>query len=227
LHKKTEWDCSGQAESNLEGGVTRSCNESPLTELGRSHAKKLAARLQNEKFDLVYSSDLSRAYDTCLAITGDPEVIVKDQLLRERDLGRFEGQPTSVLRNAVDSVKEDGMPWLEAFCKISDDTMETEEDMEKRLKTVLANVIDKVLDGERDEVNVLISAHGFVVRAFALYFAQNFKNNMLPVSEFQYQHIPNTGVTKLDLVVDKSSGEIKEVIQKILFCGQHLQEDYK
>ena len=98
--------------------MTRSCTESPLTELGRSQAKKLAARLQNEKFDLVYSSDLSRAYDTCLAITGDPEVIVKDQLLRERDLGRFEGQPTSVLRNAVDSVKEDGMPWLEAFCKV-------------------------------------------------------------------------------------------------------------
>ena len=104
--------------------------------------------------------------------------------------------------------------------------METEEDMEKRLKTVLAKVIDKVLECERDGANVLISAHGFVVRAFAMYFARNFKSNMVPVNEFQYQHIPNTGVTQLDLVVDKSSGEIKEVIQKVLFCGKHLKEDY-
>merc|ERR1711962_279730 len=64
----------GQAESNLKEGVTHGCTESPLTEMGRSQAQQVGARLRDEKFDLVYSSDLSRAYDTCLAITGDPEV---------------------------------------------------------------------------------------------------------------------------------------------------------
>ena len=116
---KENFNSSGQAESNLKGGATHSYTESPLTELGRLQAKKLGARLQDEKFDLVYSSDLSRAYDTCLAITGDPEAIVKDQLLRGRDFGRFEGQPNSMLDNAVDKVKEEGMTWLEAFSKVS------------------------------------------------------------------------------------------------------------
>ena len=90
-----------------------------MTEVGRSQAQQVGARLRDEKFDLVYSSDLSRAYDTCLAITGDPEVIIKDQLLRERDFGRFEGQPNSVLVSVIDKEKEEGMSWSEAFYKVS------------------------------------------------------------------------------------------------------------
>ena len=105
--------------------------------------------------------------------------------------------------------------------------METEEAMEKRLKTVLVKVIGKVIERGTNGTNVLIAAHGLVNRAYVLYFARNFKNNMPPVSEFQYQHTPNTGVTKLDLVVDKTSGDIKEVIKKVLNCGSHLEGDYK
>ena len=119
--------------------------------------------------------------------------------------------------------------WLHKYYfQLSDETMETEEDMEKRLKIVLANVIDKVLEKHKtDGANVLITAHGLVISTYALYFARNFKsNNMPPVRKFQYQHIPPTELTKLDLVVDKSNGEIKEVINQVLFCGQHLVEDY-
>ena len=58
------------------GGVLNSATETPLSELGRSQAMKVGQRLQDEAFDLAFSSDLSRAYDTALAIVGDLEVIV-------------------------------------------------------------------------------------------------------------------------------------------------------
>lgn len=218
----------GEAESNLKGGCTHGATESPLTELGRQQAQKVAARLKDEKFDMVYSSDLSRAYDTCLAIVGgDPKVIVKDELLRERGFGRFEGQPNSVLTAVIDEAKKEGMSWSEAFYNLKDDTMEKEEDMEKRLTTVLDKVIGKVVEGGRDGTSVLIAAHGLVNRAYVLYFIRNFKNDLPLLSEIQYQHSPNTGVTRVNLVVDKLTGRIKEVRKVLLYCGSHLDADYK
>ena len=40
----------------------------PLTEKGKEQAAKLAMRLANEKFNLVYASDLDRAWDTAETI---------------------------------------------------------------------------------------------------------------------------------------------------------------
>ena len=78
-------------------------SESPLTEEGKRQAAKVAESLRNEVFDAVYSSDLSRAYDTALAIVGADRghTIETEPLLRERDFGRFENAPWSVFKQAV------------------------------------------------------------------------------------------------------------------------------
>ena len=59
--------------------------------------------LSNESFDLAFSSDLSRAYETGLAIVGDPDRLVKDKLLREWDFGRFENRPKQEIFEAISS----------------------------------------------------------------------------------------------------------------------------
>ena len=85
-----------------------SATETPLSELGRSQAMKVGQRLQDETFDLTFSSDLSRAYDTALAIVGDPEAILKDTLLREKDMGRFENQPLKMMMDTMMNIQIDG-----------------------------------------------------------------------------------------------------------------------
>ena len=85
-----------------------SATETPLSDLGRSPAMKVGQRLQDESFDLTFSSDLSRAYDTALAIVGDPGVIIKETLLRENDMGRFENQPLRMMIDAIMNIKLEG-----------------------------------------------------------------------------------------------------------------------
>jgi probable phosphoglycerate mutase len=82
-HGETEWNREGRYMNHLD---------SPLTELGISQAKALAARFANSKFDAVYSSDLGRAVATAKIITdccsGEATQIPD---LREHALGFFQG----------------------------------------------------------------------------------------------------------------------------------------
>ena len=78
----------GQTEANLNQLYVGQ-GESKLTELGIQQAKNLAPVLENIEFQKVYSSDISRAVQTCrLAIGKEP---IQTPLLREIDEGEFCG----------------------------------------------------------------------------------------------------------------------------------------
>jgi broad specificity phosphatase PhoE len=64
----------------------------PLSEEGRSQARRLAGRLQGERFDVIYASDLVRAFETA-SIVAEPHHldVRKDPRLREFDFGQWEG----------------------------------------------------------------------------------------------------------------------------------------
>jgi probable phosphoglycerate mutase len=65
----------------------------PLNELGRWQAERLGRALVDEGISVIYASDLSRAYETALAVSraiGIP--VITDVALRERGFGIFEGQ---------------------------------------------------------------------------------------------------------------------------------------
>lgn len=68
--------------------------DSPLSDVGRLQAGKVAERLKDERIDVIYVSDLARARDTAEAIRiYHPSAefhILKE--LRERDVGEFEGK---------------------------------------------------------------------------------------------------------------------------------------
>ena len=87
-HGKTDWnkECKFQGAQDI-----------PLNEEGRAAAVKLAERLKDVHFDEIFSSPLSRAYETaCIISTGSLSLskgVLKIDLLKEISFGEGEGVP--------------------------------------------------------------------------------------------------------------------------------------
>jgi 2,3-bisphosphoglycerate-dependent phosphoglycerate mutase len=82
-HGETLWNLDGRYQGHAD---------SPLTEKGIAQAEAVGKRMKQYPFDVLYSSDLPRAYRTaqCIA-TNTQQKIVIDTRLRERNLGIFQG----------------------------------------------------------------------------------------------------------------------------------------
>jgi broad specificity phosphatase PhoE len=78
-HGVTDW--------NLEGRW-QGWSDTPLSKLGEEQAWALRSRLEDQHFDRVYSSDLTRALDTARLAGFEPH---PDARLRELNFGVFEG----------------------------------------------------------------------------------------------------------------------------------------
>lgn len=81
-HGETDWN----KERRMQGS-----SDVPLNQTGLEQAERLAARLNGNTFDRVYSSDLNRAYTTA-QIVCPQSTIIRDARLREINLGRYEGK---------------------------------------------------------------------------------------------------------------------------------------
>jgi probable phosphoglycerate mutase len=101
-HGETEWSLSGQHTSHTD---------LPLTEAGRAAATALRPRLEAYSFELVFSSPLRRARETCeRAGFGDVAEPCPD--LVEWDYGEYEGLTTPQIRerDADWNLWRDGCP---------------------------------------------------------------------------------------------------------------------
>ena len=72
-------------------GLVQGDTESMLSEKGKAQAIEVKEKLKGQTFDIVFSSPLSRAYQTAEIITDKKLPIVIDDRLNERDYGDFEG----------------------------------------------------------------------------------------------------------------------------------------
>ncbi len=82
-HGETAWN----RERRMQGHT-----DTPLSEIGRAQAAALGVRMKDAHIDVIYSSDLSRAFDTAAAVAAHTgHEIRKEPLLRERTFGILEG----------------------------------------------------------------------------------------------------------------------------------------
>ncbi len=82
-HGTTAWNASRRFQGR---------SDIPLSDEGRAQARLLAERLRGERFDAIYSSDLSRALETARIVAEPHGLAVRgDARLREFDFGAWEG----------------------------------------------------------------------------------------------------------------------------------------
>ncbi len=83
-HGETAWNVDTRIQGQLDIG---------LNEMGRWQAHRLALALAGEAVSALYSSDLLRAWDTAMSISGAVgREVQTEEGLRERGFGVFEGK---------------------------------------------------------------------------------------------------------------------------------------
>jgi len=140
-HGETEWSRSGQ-----HTGVT----DIPLTENGRAVARRLRPVLAEQSFQLVLTSPLRRARETCeLAGLGTRAAVEPD--LHEWNYGEYEGLTPKQIHEKAPGwlIFQDGCPGGES-----------PEQVGTRVDRVIARA--RAADGD-----VALFAHGHVLRVLA------------------------------------------------------------
>lgn len=162
----------GETEGNVQK-ITQSHAPGKLTSKGIAQAIKLSLLLQDERFDIAYSSDLKRASDTALIIM-EKHVnveLVYTPSLRERSLGLLDGKPydsmPSELYNAsdIDRRAPEGESW---------------RDVKGRLVSLLNEMYVK-----HPAAHVLIVSHGWTLKVLRSLLTD------LPLQESFAGHIDN------------------------------------
>lgn len=171
-----------------------------LSTRGKAQAKKLAKRLEKEKFDYIFSSDLARAADTAKEVAKFHKKVPLDftKELRERFLGEMEGKATS------QEWKEG--KWDHEFSKKLN--LETPEDTLKRAQNFLEN-----LTKNHYGKNVLLIAHNGINRALITFLLGKTWKEIEESDLFG-----NTSITIFEF--DKN----KNPVLKLMNCMKHLEE---
>jgi len=140
-HGETAWTLSGQHTSRTD---------IPLTDVGRRQAERLAHHLTGRDFDLVVTSPLQRATETC-RLAGFGGVAERYDDATEWEYGAYEGRRTAEIRREVPgwSLWRDGVPDGETAAEI-------------------ALRADRVIDRTQQAAgDTLIFSHGHFLRVLA------------------------------------------------------------
>jgi len=141
-HGETEWSRDGKHTGRTDVR---------LTERGREQAEALGAALEARRFDLVLTSPLQRASETC-RLAGYGEVAQPRDELREWDYGAYEGRRTIEIREERPgwTLWRDGVPGGETGAQVG-----------ARVDSVIAEL--RSLAGD-----AAVFAHGHVLRVLAV-----------------------------------------------------------
>ncbi len=142
-HGETEWSKSGKHTGRTD---------IPLTEAGRDRARRIARYLDDRKFDLVLSSPLLRARETC-ELAGFGGQMQLDDNLMEWDYGVYEGRKTLEIR------AEEDPHWSIWLSPITGG-----ESLQQVYARAMA-IVEKLVALDGDEA--VVFAHGHILRVLA------------------------------------------------------------
>jgi 2,3-bisphosphoglycerate-dependent phosphoglycerate mutase len=169
-HGMTDWNIERRAQGQ---------SDIPLNNEGRKQARQLATRLKNSKWDLIFSSDLSRASETASIVADSLGLVVQtDQRLREKHKGETEGT----------TLEERISKWGERWGILP---LEIEED-ESIIRRGSAFILEllKNYSGKR----ILIVSHGALIGLTTKHFIPHINIEI---------HLKNTSVTNLKYINDE------------------------
>lgn len=135
-HGETDWNIEKRAQG---------CKDIPLNGNGIKQANRLAERLRGQKWDVIYASPLSRAFETAEAIRSVTGLhITSDERLREISFGETEGT------TETERIERWGEEWMNLELG-----RETDEEADLRWKSALQEIVQNHKDQK-----VLIVTHG-------------------------------------------------------------------
>ena len=197
----------GKTQYNVEH-IIQGQFDAPLNEEGKYQAVLAGKSLKNNHFDVIYSSDLSRAFDTAKTIVEEndvirqPHVIMPEVLLRETCHGVFENRPSPELNVAA---KAAGFvePNLRKF---RPEGGENQDDVSLRAKQFLAKILEEKCTKQKEEGNrILVVSHGLFIREFLRILLEKETSEGSSVEKWKNILIsgtgPNTGISKFYLKV--------------------------
>ncbi len=161
----------------------------PLSEEGRSQARRVGRALSGKGFDAIYSSPLGRAHETAEIIAreaGFPDAVVAIEGLTERRGGWLEGT-TYAEREARDPelVKKFlSLPEEERWTLVG---AETDKEILERFERAISDIRARHVPGAR----VLIVSHGGVMRTF---LRDRFGPEVFPGAT----RAPNASITRIE-----------------------------
>lgn len=175
----------GETDWNVEGRMQGSKN-SNLTEQGKEEALNLGNSLKETKIDYIYTSPLTRAYDTALLIKGDRDISIEiHSNLKEMNFGIWEGMQSDYIEREYGD--EYYKFWKEPHLYTSIDG-ESFNEVIKRVKVAL----DDIINQNKGE-NILLVTHSIVIKAiYAIVKGYELKEFWNP------PYIKNTCVTILE-----------------------------
>jgi broad specificity phosphatase PhoE len=177
----------GESTANAKG-IWQGQMEFPLSESGRAQAALAGRGLSDEPFEGLYSSPLSRAFETAEIIrvrTGFAGEVVTVEGLSERNGGILEGYTWAEQerRNPVLARKFLAIPEEERWTLVG---AETDEEVIARFEVALSSIRANHPGGAR----IVVVSHGGVMRAF---LRKLFGPEVLPST----QRAANASITRL------------------------------
>jgi 2,3-bisphosphoglycerate-dependent phosphoglycerate mutase len=146
----------GQSLWNLENRFT-GWVDVPLTGQGRDEARRAGERIRDIKFDVAYTSVLSRAQETLelvLQMVGQRPPVIRDPALNERHYGDLQGL------NKADTAARHGEAQVKIWRRSYDVAPPNGESLEMTAARTLP-FFDRAISGDlRQGKNVLVVAHG-------------------------------------------------------------------
>jgi probable phosphoglycerate mutase len=185
-HGSTSWNKEGRAQGS---------SDIPLDDDGLSAAYKLAERIKNEDWDLVYSSNLLRAKLTAEFLAKKTKIneVHLDVRLREAGGGMIEGTTEE------ERILKWGNNWRDLDLGI-----ESTDSVVARGLSILEEIIQKY-----ENKNILIVSHGSIIRQLL--------KNLVPDFNME-EHLENTSLTKLVFAKNEWNCELYN-------CTRHLNEE--
>jgi broad specificity phosphatase PhoE len=198
----------GQSTANAKG-IWQGQMEFPLSERGRAQASLAGHGLSGEPFEGLYSSPLSRAFETAEIIrdrAGFAGQVIAVDGLSERNGGILEGHTWAEQeqRNPELAKKFLAIPEEERWTLVG---AETDEEVIARFEEALSSIRALHSGGSR----IVVVSHGGVMRAF---LRERFGTGVLPGA----QRAANASITRMQW--DATGPRLLEVA-----CTAHLTED--